>query len=128
MRKLLSGIVLLTLTLPAPAQRVPATLNHFRLKVLDHVVVDAKGVRKPAHLTDSMLGFVAVYLPGRSNLCFVELVAQKDSDFAQLRADAANDPQIKIFDNRSKREDVEAAAKGAGFNQLDLDKFWVRVK
>ncbi len=82
----------------------------------------------PAHASGTgILGFVALYSPNGS-LCLVEYVAEHNSDFDALRADAAADPVVRIWEKAFTRHSVfEAAAKAAGFTQLNLDKFFVRV-
>jgi hypothetical protein len=112
--------------LPAGAQRVDPAQSHYRIRAIDRVITDAKGVRKPAH-ADGKLAFVAIYR-GNSNICLVEYVALKHEDFDSLRTDAANDGVIKIFDKaRSRKEDVATAGRAAGFAQADLDKFFEKV-
>ena len=118
-------LAVLASSLIANAQRVDPTQSHYRLRVIDRVITDAMG-RRPAH-AEGKLGFVAIY-KGNSNICMVEYVALKYEDFNSLRADASNDPLIKIFEKaRSRKEDVAAAGRAAGFAQADLDKFFDKV-
>ena len=119
-------VALLIVTAPLLGQRVDPSQSHYRIRAIDRVITDARGVRKPAH-ADGKLAFVAIYR-GNSNICLVEYVALKHEDFDSLRADAASDGAIKVFDKaRSKKEDVAAAGRGAGFAQADLDKFFDKV-
>ena len=119
-------VALLIVAAPLLAQRVDPAQSHYRIRAIDRVIVDANGVRKPAH-ADGKLAFVAIYR-GNSNICLVEYVALKHEDFDSLRADAANDPVIKIFDKaRSRKQDLENAGRSAGFAQADLDKFFEKV-
>jgi len=119
-------VALLIVAAPLFGQRVDPSQSHYRMRVIDRVITDANGVRKPAH-ADGKLGFVAIYR-GNSNICLVEYVALKHEDFDGLRSDAANDAQIKVFDKaRSRKQDVENAGRAAGFAQADLDKFFDKV-
>ena len=121
-----SLLVALIFVATSTAQRVDPAQSHYRIRAIDRVITDAKGVRKPAH-ADGKLAFVAIYR-GNSNICMVEYVALKYEDFASLRADAANDPLIKVFEKaRSRKEDVQTAGRAAGFPQADLDKFFDKV-
>ncbi len=126
MRAFLSSLFLLALSLPAGAQRVAGDQNHHRVWSIDRVVV-SQGVRMPAH-AQGKLGFVALYGPVASGLCLVEYVSRNDQDFADLRAAAATDPQVLVFDKAfTPRAVFVTAAKAAGFTQLNLDKFFVKV-
>ncbi len=118
--------ILLLLTLPLLAQRpkVPETETHFRIWAIDKVVV-VDGARQPAHAA-GMKAFVAIY-NRNSTLCFVEYVAAKHSDLDALRQ--STDPQVVWFDKHKTNPTVLLnAARVAGFSQLDLEKFYVRVK
>lgn len=124
MRRVLLPLFLLVLSVPALAQRVDSTNTHYRVWALDRVVTDAQGVRMPAH-AQGMLGFVAIYSPDNS-LCLVEYVAAKHEDLDALRKD--KDPRVRVFEKPfTKRAVFETAARAAGFTQLNLDKFFVRV-
>ncbi len=109
---------------PALAQRVDSRESHFRAWAVDRVVTDAQGRKTPAHAAGK-LGFVAMYSPDGS-LCLVEYVAARHEDLNSLRQDT--DIRVKVFEKPYTRRDVfQAAAQAAGFTQLNLDKFFVRV-
>ncbi len=122
--KLLGLPFLFLIATPLIAQRVDSTNTHYRFWAIDRVITTADGVTKPAH-ADGMLGFVAIYSPD-SSICLVEYVAAKYDDFEALRKD--KDARVKIFDKAKTKKDVfEAAARRAGFVDLNLDKLIVRV-
>lgn len=117
-------LLILVLDWPAGAQRVDSTNTHYRVWAIDRVVTDAQGMRMPAH-AQGKLGFVAIYSPDAS-LCLVEYVAARHQDFNALRQD--KDPRVRVFEKPfTKRAVFDAAARAAGFTQLNLDKFFVRV-
>jgi len=125
-------ILLLALSASLCAQRVDPKNTHFRAWTVDRVITEAKtGARKPAHADmPGILGFVVIYHPRNPDLCLVEYVTRKHSDLDPLRqvAAAATDAQFKLFERaNSKGADFAAAAKAAGFPDVDLEKFAVRV-
>jgi len=135
----LGALLLLVLlaAVPLAAQRVDSTQTHVRVWVLDEVVTDAQSGRKmPAH-AKGKLAFIAIYAPGENpTRCLVEYVALKNSDLDDVRAARDRDKdkadtdraKVRVFEKgRTKRSDFEAAARAAGFTNLDLDRFFVRV-
>ena len=127
-RNLLFLLLVLTLTLSlgpdAQAQRVDSKNTHYRVWAIDRVIIDAEGVKMPAHAA-GMLAFVAVY-NADDTLCLVEYVAAKHKDFAGLRQDKS--PRVRVFEKAfTKRRAFEAVARAAGFTQLNFKKFIVRV-
>jgi len=124
MRRTLLPLLFLLLTVSALAQRVDSTNTHYRVWAIDRVITDAQGIRMPAH-AQGMLGFVAIYSPDGS-LCLVEYVAAKHQDLDAVRRD--RDPRVRVFEKPfTKRVVFETTARAAGFTQVNLDKFFVRV-
>jgi hypothetical protein len=133
----LGGVLLLLIlaaALPLAAQRVDSTNTHFRIWAIDRVVTDEHGHRMPAH-AKGKLAFIAIYSADDS-MCVVEYVALKNGDLDDVRDDKEKDKnkddkdktKVRAFEKgRTKKSDFEAAAKAAGFVNLDLDKFFVRV-
>lgn len=124
MRRLLLGLILVVVTVPALAQRVDSRNTHERRWAIDRVVLDQEGVAQPAH-AQGMLGFVAIY-NADNTLCLVEYVAERNADFDSLRDE--KDPRVRVFDKgRTKPAVFKAAARAAGFLDFDLDKIFARV-
>ncbi len=124
MRRVLLPLFLLFLSVPALAQRVDSTNTHYRVWAIDRVITDAQGIRTPAH-AQGKLGFVAIYSADGS-LCLVEYVAARHQDLEDVRRDS--DPRVRVFEKPfTKRAVFETTARAAGFTQLNLDKFFVRV-
>ena len=124
MRKILFLSLLLAVVLPAAAQRVDSKLTHYRLVGVDRVITDAQGRRVPAHAAGK-LAYIAIYNPA-GTLCWVEYVARNHRDLDDARQDTS--PGVVFHEKAfARREVVEAAAKAAGFTNVDLGKFFVRV-
>ena len=112
-----------------PSQRMDPKNSHVRVWAIDRVVVGPDGSRQPAHLDANMLGFVAYYHPGNSQICLVEYVARDSARFNLLRQDAqAPNSQVRVFEKTfGKRQDFENAVRALGFPQIDLDKFYASI-
>jgi hypothetical protein len=117
-------LLVLFLCGPLAAQRVDSTNSHYRLLALDRVITDEHGNKVPAH-AKGKLGFVAIYNE-QMTLCVVEYVALRNEDLDDARND--RDARVRVFDKaRVKRTVFEAAARAAGFTNVNFDKVFVRV-
>ena len=124
MRKFLLPSLILALALPAAAQRVDSKQSHYRILVVDRTIVDAEGIRRPAH-ADGKLGWVAIFNPG-STLCLVEYTGLKHQDHDSVRND--KDPRVRVFEKGLTPPGLfKAAAVLAGFSPQDSDKFLQKV-
>jgi hypothetical protein len=117
-----------------PAQRVDPTNTHFRMWVVDTVVVDPQTkARKPAHAgLTGMLGYTVLYHPKDPTICLVEYVHRQYHGFDTLKQDivagVALDTRLQTWNkNSTKPQDVAAAALALGFGNIDFHKFSVRV-
>ncbi len=114
--------------LVAQKRPTPPSETHYRVIMVDSVIVDSvKHTRMPAHAAGK-LGFVAIYSKDGLH-CLVEYVSASYEDFNDVRSQvaAANDPAIKLWEKaQMKHEDLQAAAKVAGYD-VDFKKFYVRV-
>ena len=117
------------------AQRVDSTNTHFRVWMLDSVLVtvDAKTKAKtsaPAHVS-GMLGYAVIYHPTDPTICIVEYVSKTfhGLDVARQAPTAAGaDARLAVFEKGSTpKAIVAAAAKAVGFPDIDFDKFVARV-
>jgi hypothetical protein len=134
----MAGFLLLLVfmaALPLAAQRVDSTNTHFRVWAIDRVVSDEHGNRMPTH-AKGKLAFAAIYNADDS-MCVVEYVALKNGDLDDVRNDKEKDKnkqdgdktKVRAFEKgRTKKSDFEAAAKAAGFVNVDLDRLLVRVQ
>jgi hypothetical protein len=118
-------------TLPAAAQKraIHPTLNHARVWAVDTLLVDSKGIKRPAH-SAGMLGFVCVYHKDAVHaLC--EFVAKDASAHDPLKAvvGAHADPLMFCVDkNTTKHATFEKMALAAGFTDADLRHLMVATR
>lgn len=135
MRRLAVLLAIFVVAVPLLAQRVDSTNTHFRVWAIDRVITDEQGHRMPAH-AKGKLAFNAIY-NADDTMCLVEYVALKNFELDDVRKDRDKDKdkddkdktKVKVFEKaHTKKSDFVAAAKAAGFANLNFDSFFVRVQ
>jgi hypothetical protein len=125
-----SMVVVCLLSVSAWAQKgkVPITDNFSRVYAIDKMKQDPKtNVTRPAH-ADGMLGYVILGITKDGQHCLVEYVAAKPGDHDSLKNEtsAKADPQMQVWEKgRVSAEVIRAAARAAGFDDIDIGKFGV---